>query len=119
MTALPSATGPFPERQHFLSESPRHAVVEMSERQTGGLGPGELRLQPSSFSHQQFDSHFQESPRSSRLGSFMGNDPKFESPGASSASEELVDAQQQKPLVTVVWRNLSVVSPLALQESAA
>lgn len=90
-----------------FSDSPVHSVVEMSQRPTG-LGPGELKI--AGYNNQQLDSHFPESPRSSRLGSFMGNDPKFESPGASSASEELVDAQQQKPLVTVVWRNLNIVS---------
>ncbi len=104
--------GPYEYDQEF-SESPGHSVVEMSDRRLGGLGPGELRIQPpNSYGQQHLDSHFPESPRSSRLGSFMGNDPKFESPGASSASEELVDAQQQKPLVTVVWRNLEIVSHL-------
>ena len=93
-----------------FSDSPVHSVLEMSQQ---GLGPGELRITHFSQSHNQLDSHFPESPRSSRLGSFMGIDPKFESPGASSASEELVDAQQQKPLVTVVWRNLNIVSPSA------
>ena len=110
MVSQQEETVPYEYDQDF-SESPGHSVVEMSERHLGGLGPGELRLQPpNSFNHQHLDSHFPESPRSSRLGSFMGNDPKFESPGASSASEELVDAQQQKPLVTVVWRNLEIVS---------
>ena len=88
MTNLQNGTSPSNYDQEF-SNSPEHSVVEMSDRQQG-LGPGELRI--TGFNPQHLDSHFPESPRSSRLGSFMGNDPKFESPGASSASEELVDA---------------------------
>ena len=53
----------------------------------------------------------EDSGRSSQLsGEFMQNDPKFESPpGSSTSDSELANLAPQAPLVTVVWRQLTVV----------
>lgn len=49
--------------------------------------------------------------RSSRMGSFMVDSPKFDdSRGGSSVTTEQEDLPEQILLVTVVWRALKVVS---------
>ena len=55
----------------------------------------------------------EDSGRSSQLsGEFMQSDPKFESPpGSSTSDSELTNLAPQAPLVTVVWRQLTVVRP--------
>ena len=54
----------------------------------------------------------EDSGRSSQLsGEFMQSDPKFESPPGSDTSDSvLTNLAPQSPLVTVVWRQLTVVS---------
>lgn len=54
-------------------------------------------------------------PDSQLSGEFMHSDPKFDSPpGSSTSDSELMNLGPQAPLVTVVWRQLTVVrSPLA------
>lgn len=53
----------------------------------------------------------EDSGRSSRIsGDFMRNDPKFDSPpGSSDSDSELGNLDPPAPLVTLVWRQLTVV----------
>ena len=53
----------------------------------------------------------EDSGRSSRFtGEFMQGDPKFDSPAESTTSDsELANLSVPAPLVTVVWRQLTVV----------
>ena len=47
---------------------------------------------------------------SNLTGDFMKSDPKFDSHPSSSSDSELADMLPTPPLVTVVWRQLTVVS---------
>ncbi|KAK9808829.1 hypothetical protein WJX72_004504 [[Myrmecia] bisecta] len=52
-----------------------------------------------------------ESNQSSRLGSFMAEDPKFDSEAASSSGSSEAEADvEQQALVSVVWKELSLVA---------
>lgn len=78
------------------------------------LGGGNSSPQPQGYGEQYEDvkpSPRHDSGRSSRLGSFIEDEPTFESQGSSDSDSEVLPERPAKLPVSVVWQNISVVRP--------